>query len=116
MENAFVTGSQVYGKPGPDSDTDLVVMVEPGDSVRLVIAAGGAKFPLRFGTMNLIMVYDETVFNAWKAAKSLCLYRQAEWKRPLTREEAVKIHVDVFTEFGMPDYFDANPVSRQREL
>lgn len=97
LVNAFATGSRVYGTPRPDSDLDLVVLVDSDDLARLRELADKTdtveqepddkSYPsdsLRFGKLNLICISSHAVFEAWrKATDSLAL------RRPVTRDEAV---------------------------
>lgn len=70
--NAFLTGSRVYGRPGPNSDIDLVVRVDPRLAGILRALSGatgidddaGAK-PVRFGKLNLILCETDEQYAVW---------------------------------------------------
>lgn len=92
---AFLTGSQAYGKPRPDSDIDLCVLVDSADYLRLKALAGydgdanrEGSFPCRFGKLNLLVFKSEKAFDTWSEATDN-LIRVA----PVTREFAVT-HID----------------------
>lgn len=61
----FITGSHAYGRPGPDSDVDLVVMVDEEATMKLQELSEGQR-TVRFGKLNLILCYSETEFSAWR--------------------------------------------------
>lgn len=94
--SAFVTGSRVYGTPRPDSDLDLVLLVEPGDLGRLVEHLGkeesdegggyGNDASIKVGKLNLIAVKDRGEFDAWREGTELLRQR-----RPVPREEAKQV-------------------------
>lgn len=89
MENAFVTGSRVYGTPRPDSDIDLCVtgiseldyhlLRENADDHK-----GSGDGSLVFGRLNLILL-DAAEFEVWREATN-----ELAARKPVTREEAVR--------------------------
>jgi len=96
---SFITGSHAYGTPRPNSDIDLVVLVDAGCCQKLchlgqrgsrVLAEGDGK--AFFGNLNLILVTDEKQFDMW-AKGTAELMAMA----PVTREVA-KAH---FTSMGL---------------
>lgn len=91
---AFLTGSQVYGTPRPDSDIDLAVLMTSEDATRLCELAGkdamcayrieqGAS--IKFGNLNVLVFVDENQFRAWKEGTEELIAR-----KPVTRDEAIK--------------------------
>jgi len=90
---AFLTGSMAYGTPHNNSDIDLVVLTDEttadvlhkhGDC-RGPYDAGGS-FSVRFGKLNVIVCLDEKDYNVWMEGT-----RELESRKPVTREEAVKV-------------------------
>jgi hypothetical protein len=66
--NAFLTGSRVYGRPGPNSDIDLVVRVDPTTARhirRLQGVAMSEPTPIRFGKLNLILCETDEQYEVW---------------------------------------------------
>lgn len=110
MDNAVLTGSQVYGIPKPDSDVDLVILISPRDIEKLRSLAekhdgnhkdsdGGPQTinetsaSLRFGRLNLICVSDPLAFEVWRrGTKALCLNLE-QTGRAISRDIAVE-HFD----------------------
>jgi hypothetical protein len=88
--STFVTGSRCYSKPRPDSDLDMVIMVDYDTAQTLYNLAdkiGDSKQgSLCFGKLNLILVGDTKTYNEWKRGTEKCLN-----KAPVTREEAIAI-------------------------
>jgi hypothetical protein len=115
--NAFITGSRVYGTPTEDSDIDLVVLVD-NTTKRTLQSLNQAVSepnlivkPVRFG--NLILCDTEDAFDCWKKSLVDCIRASDDLNRPLTRDEAVRIHVknevDAFGDYGSPlDHFFAD--------
>ena len=62
---AFITGSRAYGKPGPKSDIDLVVMADD-EAVAILQEHTEGERTVRFGRLNLILCFSETEFAAWR--------------------------------------------------
>lgn len=97
MGRAFLTGSHAYGRPGPDSDIDLVVLAEPAtadwiaDNVGTAHAgsAGGpADISAVFGRLNLISVTDPAAY-AWWAEGTRRLRAEGEANKSLWRAAGV---------------------------
>ena len=96
---AFLTGSHAYGKPRPNSDTDLVILVDDSDLEKLIDAAdkvrdrrvgeyGEDSASLYFGNLNLICVTSFSDFDLWEKG-TLDLKRQKiDTGKPITRKEA----------------------------
>lgn len=85
---AFLTGSQVYGTPRPDSDVDLVIQVSGEDFAilnQLCDGTGASSQSIRFGKLNLIILPSDKKFAAWQKATDALKAR-----KPVTREQAVK--------------------------
>ena len=62
---AFLTGSHVFGRPGPESDIDLCILVDPILAGKLRDMSESTKI-CRFGCLNLILCESDTEFAAWK--------------------------------------------------
>lgn len=83
--NAFLTGSTQYGTyDTPESDIDLVILVDKETKDKL-IAEGG--LPCRFGKLNLILATTQEEYAFWLAAKLRCVADSAR-----TKEEVIAIH------------------------
>jgi hypothetical protein len=77
MREAFLTGSQVYGTPRPDSDWDLAIYMPLAQARRLAAAHAdesaypgdtGPTITLRFGPLNLLIFTDVDKYHAWGRA------------------------------------------------
>jgi hypothetical protein len=112
---AVLTGSRAYGHPRPDSDIDLVILVdepalaaleatqdrvddEAGTLTRkhyvtqdygLSYEGRGRSASLRFGRLNLIATTNPDLYAAWKEGTEELVSRAATEKRPVERPEAV---------------------------
>lgn len=91
--NSFLTGSRVYGTPHEGSDVDLVVRMTYDDicklagvaGVQLDVSDGGQKsVSLKFGKLNLIATYDDSVFATWRMGTD-----DLRGQSPVTRSDAV---------------------------
>ena len=91
---SFLTGSQVYGFPTPESDIDLVVYVSGKDAKFLFSQKEPGK-PLMFGDLNLVVLTCEQDWINWRTATDECTR-----KKPITRDEAIKI----FNDNGVDEY------------
>jgi len=85
---AFITGSRRYGTPRPDSDVDLVVLLE-GSAHDLLMQLGTTEpdnpyAQVRFGVLNIITLQDADEFERWRQVTE-----ELERRAPVTREEAV---------------------------
>lgn len=87
--NAFLTGSQVYGTPTPESDVDLCVQMSWADMNALTRFADSISGSLpdaqKFGKLNLLILEDWK-FRAWKRGTEDLVAR-----KPVTREEAIAV-------------------------
>lgn len=63
---AFLTGSQVYGKPDKYSDIDLVVYAPGLDKVIRKLTKTRKGKPIVFGKLNLIICETEAEYDVWK--------------------------------------------------
>lgn len=90
--NAFLTGSRVYGIPSDDSDVDLVVLLSTDDKAKLREVHGPG--PIKFGNLNLILCDKQEQFDCWEKSRYDCLKQSDITGAPLTREMAVRIHVE----------------------
>lgn len=93
---AFVTGSRRYGKPTPDSDLDLVILVEDEDAQKLLIEHGGeqdddGRLVIRFGKLNLIVCRDIEQYEAWKDGTEACVKVRHLSGQPVGRDHAIEI-------------------------
>lgn len=90
--NAFISGSQCYGKPHEGSDVDLVIKTDESTAMFL-----GTIFPsdecsdtvrgsisIRADKLNLIVCWEEKAYQVWLNGT-----QQLWQKRPVTREEAM---------------------------
>lgn len=105
--NSILTGSQVYGRPGPKSDVDLVVLLSPADIEKLRALADpgsdakpgnsdggpqtidGLSASLKFGRLNLICVADPLAFEVWRRGTRSLLIESERTSAPVPRELAV---------------------------
>jgi hypothetical protein len=62
----FITGSHAYGTPRPDSDIDLVTLVNPNDRDKLIQLSDSGKQPIRYGKLNIIACCSKARFDVWK--------------------------------------------------
>jgi hypothetical protein len=90
--NAFLTGSHVYGIPTKESDIDLVVLVDETVG-EFLWSKSQFDNSVRFGKLNLVLVYDKKEFLAWKDATY-----KLEQEKPVTRQQAIKTIQSVFVE------------------
>lgn len=94
---SFITGSQRYGTPTPDSDTDLVVLVDEESLIVLIKASAqkteshGAQetyyedgCSIRFGKLNLLCVTEKKHFDIWQQGTD-----ELVAMRPVSREKAI---------------------------
>lgn len=96
---AFVTGSRAYGTPRPDSDIDLVCLLDEGDRIVFEADVNGdagdgteqelyesaGVIALRFGKLNLLLCLDEDAYRTWEQGT-----RELRARKPVTRDEAVE--------------------------
>lgn len=95
---SFLTGSRRYGTPRPDSDIDLVVLMEGPELTELSKLAdntddfgspGGEQyddgFSLRFGKLNLLCVTQERHFQVWKQGTDELIAM-----KPVSRDKAME--------------------------
>ena len=91
MKNAFLTGSQVYGKPEEFSDVDLVVRVDQETAQKLVELSDDESIPIRFGRLNLIVTIEDEQFEAWEEMTEEALDRSRSRRSPVLRDEAIEL-------------------------
>lgn len=103
--NAILTGSHAYGTTTPESDVDLVVLVDAETKDKL-LAIGG--LPCRFGDLNLIPVTTQNELDCWKEATRRCieLADSRLFTLPFTRDDALEIHKACREEFGVSLHLD----------
>jgi len=90
MNCGFVTGSYAYGAPRPDSDIDLVVLVDTDTQV-LLQQHSADKGPIRFGKLNLIAVTSTRLFEAWARGTDQMIQEREETGEPVSRDRAVEV-------------------------
>lgn len=99
-DNAFLTGSQVYGTPTPESDIDLVVKMSHEEMLTLcglvgagtVEEYGDGQTTIRFGKLNIIICYDGDVrFDSWKKGTE-----ELKKTKPNTRDHAIFVFDELF--------------------
>jgi predicted nucleotidyltransferase len=94
---AFVTGSRRYGYPKPDSDLDIVVLVDPADlelmkqvASAAVIAPeeykGSGAVSMRFGKLNLICTTRKEAYDVWLEGTE-----ELDARKPVLRDDAIKL-------------------------
>jgi hypothetical protein len=66
----FVTGSQAYGKPGPDSDTDIAAFVKPHEYMYIVgegqVSSYAENLCLHVGDYDILLFQELALFNSWR--------------------------------------------------
>lgn len=115
----FVTGSQEYGKPGPDSDIDLVIFMPKSFDCKKLEAmsdkCGGDAYDdvpkhqtqMRFGKLNLIVVHTDKAYTAWEAATRCALnfcFGGTHGRNPLSKDRAKRLFRRVFAKLGLETY------------
>jgi hypothetical protein len=99
---AFLTGSQVYGKPNDDSDIDLVIRLSYYEMDKLKHFAechdvtdcsqgGPETASMIFGKLNLIVCCTDDSFAVWKVGTKRCENIRVEKRRPVLRDKAIQI-------------------------
>lgn len=91
---AFLTGSRAFGTPTPESDVDVVVLMDKPEMAKLVSQAEesersgdyGNGQSLRFGRLNLIVVNTEEQFGLWRDSTDECLAM-----KPVSKEAAAQL-------------------------
>lgn len=89
-DRAFITGSFAYGVPKPESDIDLVLLVECPITKYILLEAGGGV-PTRFEgerKLNLIVFTNQMRYRAWKDATRILSKRYEDTGAPVSREDA----------------------------
>ena len=97
---SFVTGSFAYGKPGPKSDVDLVVLVSTKDIEHLQLMADEGGFNntgynpedarcFRFGKLNLLCCVNEKHFELWRKGTIELKRKVKRAGYPISREDAI---------------------------
>lgn len=101
MYPSFVTGSQAYGDPRPDSDLNLVVLgdakLEQGLRLMSEPRADGS---ICFGKLNLIVCTSVEQYNVWKKGTEE-LRNRWEHLGPVSRDEAVLYFANLWEESGL---------------
>ncbi len=95
----FLTGSHAYGTPTPESDIDVACILSAEDFAFLRDKAekadGSNGDSLMFGKLNLIVLNGEKQYAAWKAGTD-----ELKARKPVTREEAIRVLERCEKEFG----------------
>lgn len=90
--SAFVTGSQVYGTPRPDSDIDIKVFMFPRSQADINLLGSladeyVAEYNLvRFGKLHMQLITDPIEFTAWREATE-----RLRSMKPVTNREATDL-------------------------
>ena len=103
---SFLTGSRVYGTPNENSDTDLVLRMEPEEALILskysdgfnaeqMRYGGGHCLTMRFGGLNLIICMNDESYAAWKISTL-----EAKKLKPLSKGRSGKLFHANFVEWG----------------
>lgn len=115
---SFLTGSQVYGKPGEASDIDLVVQVSDyelsllkgmADSVKAHRSDDGygpATASLMFGKLNLVVTTDEATFAAWRMGTEI-LIEKKHAGHVFNRDDAVTVFRSLLAMLAPPEASEA---------
>ena len=77
---SFITGSRVYGTPRPDSDVDLVVLVDE-DTATLLRTLSDDKGAVRFGRLNLVVCTSPEEYSVWRLGTTQMLRAKAKFSR-----------------------------------
>ena len=97
QRKAFVTGSQAYGRPRPDSDIDIVLWVEPETRKKLfalseqqrkegkIPAAGNSCY---LTNVNLVLIDSPDQFDMWEQTTKELVARAEVRGCPVLKEEA----------------------------
>lgn len=102
--NAFLTGSQVYGKPTKESDVDLVVTVDFGTYKKLHSLAGVEDGEtIRFGKLNLILCLDDLEAAVWKVGTEELKDTLERDRQPTNKVEAKKVFDRLRAVTGLTD-------------
>lgn len=96
---AFLTGSQIYGIPKPESDVDLVIFTDTDTEQSLILQSDNGKIPCMYGNLNIIICDDIRKYNAYLLGRDMCLQ-----EIPVTRERAIELHKQAFKELDV-SYF-----------
>lgn len=101
MNEAFITGSHAYGVPTPDSDVDLVILMELHEATKLARLLGHKEaeptsaslkqremrgYSIKIGKLNLVVCTAEARFDAWREGT-----RILEDRAPVSRHDAVAL-------------------------
>lgn len=95
--STFVTGSYAYGTPNANSDLDLVI--PPCDSLLaniLTVASDHGDYPIKFGSLNLIIPADLESYQTWKDGTQALSTR-----KPVGRDEAINFFDALFYSRGL---------------
>lgn len=84
----FITGSWAYGEPTPESDVDLVLLVDSWPRDILLELSETKKVPVRYGKLNLILCYSEEEYDAWYEFTNDMLGQRILTGKPVSSEEA----------------------------
>jgi hypothetical protein len=77
MNNAFLTGSQCYGRPTDDSDIDLVILVDEKTAEFLWSNSDDEKSSSQkccFGALNLIVCTTQAQYDRWRIGTEALLH------------------------------------------
>ncbi len=85
----FITGSQAYGRPRPDSDTDICLFTYQHELAYIYgaypCAVYGSTKRLCLGSYDLILFDDTRCFEAWRSATDYLIERS-----PVDKQTAVE--------------------------
>lgn len=104
----FLTGSRVYGTPGPNSDTDMVILSLDPEEVKTLestcdtvcsdVRYGDCELVIRrFGTLNLIICTSDKQYEAWEDATFEATELSKNLGRGLTRSESIRVFQEVLS-------------------
>lgn len=104
MNNAFITGSRIYGEPNNDSDIDVVIKLNITDTdkiIRVLTSAGqkvtenrgdyAGQTSIKIGALNLLVCHSDKTFFAWSTGTEMLKRERTIAGRPLSRERAIEV-------------------------
>lgn len=96
---AFITGSRVYGRPGPGSDIDLVIRCDEATAEALRKASDPGP-SIRFGKLNVLVCTTDEEYRVWLEGT-----RQLKLLAPIGKTQAKKLFDDLRERYGVQDNY-----------
>jgi predicted nucleotidyltransferase len=107
--NAFLTGSHIYGDPGPDSDIDLVIKTDYETFQKLIQLCDqyeGRK-SIKFGDLSIICCTSDDEFAMWRLGTSGIERLSHRKNKPYNKSMAKKILDKLRDLIGIKDRSDS---------